>query len=203
MTRFAFAALAVALSLPARAGVVLQYEDDEKIHTTVELEGKKLRSVTEGGRRDGDSTIFDGDKHVFYMLHDKNKTYQRMDEASAAEMGKGFKDAMEKAKAKMTPEQRAQMEAYMATQNQAPDERAPTKEHIWKFERAGGGQKVAGYSCDNYRVLHDGKLESEGCFVPWGSGSFKKDDFQAFQEMESLPREDLCDYERKPGTGCP
>src|SRR5512140_296525 len=103
MTRFAVAALALALSLPARAGLVLQYEDDEKKHTTVELEGKKFRSVTEGGRHDGDSAIFDGDKHVFYTLDDRKKTYRRMDEASGTEMAKGMKDAMEQASSSWRP----------------------------------------------------------------------------------------------------
>jgi len=183
MTRIGFAALAVALSVPASAGVVLQYEDNEKTQTTLEIEGKKFRSTSEGGGHDGHSIIFDGDKHIFYSLDDKTKSYRRMDEASGAEMAKGIKDAMEKAKANMTPEQRAQMEAFMAKRNKAQVEQEPATHHSWTFERTGGGQKVAGYSCDNYRVLRDGKLESEGCFVPWGAGPFRKDDFQAFQEM--------------------
>ena len=183
MTRFGLAVLAVALSLPARAGVVLQYEDDEKKQTTLELEGKKFRSTSEGGRHDGNSIIFDGDKHVFYSLDDKDKSYRRMDEASGAAMATNIKEAMERAKAKMTPEQQAKMEAFLAKQKKSQGDQAPPTHRSWTFERAGGSQKIAGYSCDNYRVLRDGKLESEGCFVPWGAGPFRKDDFQAFEEL--------------------
>lgn len=183
MNRHALAALAVALTLPlpARAGLVLQYEDQEKQVTTVELEGKKLRSLPQGGHHGRASVIFDGDRHVFYSVDDEKKTYQRMDEASGAEMATGLKDAMEQAKAKMTPEQRAQMEAFLSQQG-TQSGKAASKEHAWKFERAPGGEKVAGHACDKYRVLRDGKLHSEACFVPWG-GAFRKDDFQAFQEM--------------------
>ncbi len=183
MTRHAypFAALAIALALPARAGLVLQYEDGEKKQTTMELDGKKFRSVREGGRHGGETTIFDGDKQVLYSLEPETKTYRRMDEASTSQMTKGMKESMDKAMAKMTPEQRAQMEAYRPKQQPASGEK--DGKESWKFERAGGSQKVAGYSCDNYRVLRDGKPDREGCFIPWGAGPFKKDDFQAFKEM--------------------
>lgn len=182
MARYAFAALAVAVALPARAGVILKYQDNDKKQTTLEIEGKKLRSSPQGTQHEGNSVIFDGDSQVFYSLDDESKTYRRMDQASGAEMGNKMKDAMEKAKAKMTPEQRAQLDALMAGQQQ-PARSATPKAHAWKFERTTGSQKVAGYSCDNYRVLRDGMLESEVCFVPWSAGAFRRDDFLAFREM--------------------
>lgn len=182
MTKVAFAGLALAAAVSARAGVVLEYQGSDKKMTTVELEGKKLRAIPESDGQGGHWTIFDGDKHVIYLLDGRDKTYRRVDEASVGEMAKGLQEAMEKAKAKMTPEQRAQMEAYLAKQEGQTGKVQP-KPHSWSFERSGGGQTVAGCACDNYRVLRDGTLESEGCFVRWNSGGFKKDDFQAFQEM--------------------
>jgi dsDNA-binding SOS-regulon protein len=178
MTRFTLAALAVIAAQPVRAGVILQYQDDAKMGTTVELEGKKLRSLSHGDRDEGHSAIFDGDQHVFYALDDKDKSYRRMDEASANSLS----DVMEKAKARMTPEQRAQMDAYLAKQ-QGAQTAAAAKQHTFTFEREAGSESVAGYTCQDYRVLRDGAPESEGCFVPWEAGVLKKTDFEALQEM--------------------
>jgi len=180
MIRFALAVLAVVAAQPVRAGVILQYEDDEKKQTTVELDGKKLRSFSPDHGKP--TAIFDGDQNVFYMLDDKDKSYRRIDETSGTQLSKGLQDAMEKAKARMSPEQRAQMEAYLAKQQGTQTATAP-KEHTFTFEKAGGSQKVAGYACDNYRVLRDGTLEDEGCFVPWQAGVLSRADLEAFKEM--------------------
>jgi len=180
--RLTIVALALAVALPARAGVVLEYEDADHKPTRVELEGKKLRSSSEGDAP-GRSTIFDGEKRVFYALDDREKSYRRLDEASASALGHGLQDAMEKAKARMTPEQRAQFEAAMAKAQRSPSAGATPKEHGFSFERVPGRQKVAGFDCDNYRVLRDGATENEACFVPWEAGVLKKADFVALTEM--------------------
>ncbi len=200
MTRFLLAALALAAALPTRAGVILEYQDGTNKRTTVELEGKRLRSFSQGEGGDR-TTIFDGDRHVFYVLNDKEKSFQRMDEASAVDVGKRLSEAMEKAKARMTPEQRARMEAFLAKQQKPIAEKAPLKEHDWKFERATGGETVAGYACDNYRVLRDGALESEGCFVPWSAGVLTKDNLQAFAEMGRFFEKNFATMRESAGQG--
>lgn len=200
MTRHALAALAIAVALPARAGVVLQYEDDDHKVTTVEMEGKKLRTHSDEGRRHGSWTLFDGDKQVLYSVDDEKKAYHRMDQASGTAMAKQMNDAMEKAKARMTPEQRAQLEAMMEGRQSGAPNAAP-KEHTFKFERTKGGQKVAGYSCDNYRVLRDGKPQSEVCFVPWGTGALRKEDFVAFQEMGRFLEKTFSSMAERSGAG--
>jgi hypothetical protein len=202
VTRYVFAALALAAAFPARAGVVLQFADADKKITTVEMEGKKLRSHSQDGQQHGGSAIFDGDKQVFYSLDDEKKTYHRMDEASGAAMATQMHDAMEKAKARMTPEQRAQMEALVANR-QPHASNAAQKQHTWKFERESGGQKVAGYSCDNYRVLRDGKPHSEVCFVPWSAGGFSKSDFAALQEMGRFFEKTFASMSGRHANGAP
>jgi len=174
------AGLLAAWSLPARPGVVLLVEDGEGKRTTVEIDGRKMRA--DAGEQGEHTTIFDGDKKVFFTIDEAKKTYRRMDERSAAEMGERMKAQMDQAKAKMTPEQRAQLEAMMAGRGQGQAAKAPRREHAWTFERTSGGSRVAGHACQNYRVLKDAKPESEGCFIPWGSGLEKKE-LQVLGEM--------------------
>lgn len=198
MSRLAFTAIAVALAVPARAGIVLEFQDADQKQTTVELEGKKLRSSPEN-RQDGHWAIFDGENHVLYAFDEKDKSYRRIDEATASEMGKRLKDVAERAKAKMTPEQRAQLEAFLAAQEGSKK----PKEHTWNFERTGGSEKVAGFSCDDYRVLRDGSPNGEACFIRWGSGAFRKEDFQAVQEMGRFLEKTFAEMSEAEGRGKP
>jgi hypothetical protein len=238
VTRIALAVLALAVALPARAGVVLEFDEGDK-RTTLELEGNKLRSSevppasgarpgarpappprpaddadAPGEGDDGDeaagpvtsrrererTTIFDGDKQVFYTLDDAKKTYQRMDERSGAEMGKALEAQMEKMKAQLSPEQRKQLDEQLAKQK-AQSSKEGQREAAWKFERAGGSQKVAGLTCDNYRVLRGGKLSSLACFAPWGAGGYGKDEFKAFQQMGKFMEKMARTMSESLGTG--
>ena len=180
--RPALAALALSIALPAQGGVVVQYRDEDGDLTTLELEGKNLRSTSQDDGDRPEIAIFDGEKRVLYSLDDEHKTYHRMDEATGAAMVKDFRAAMEQAKAEMTPEQRAEMEAAHAPK-QGAGQAAPASRGGWKFERISGSEKVAGHTCEKYRMTRGGKPEGEGCFVRWGSGGLRKDDFRALEEM--------------------
>ncbi len=212
--------LAVAFALPARAGLLMEFEEGPR-RTTVEMEGNRFRSSEtgpaerhasgpgpattkededadaappEGEEGEGapmpgaarrahrDVTVFDGAKQVLYQVDEDQKVYQRTDEGSVAEMAKALDEAAAKMRAKLTPEQRAQMDAYMAGQKKA--EPGPkVVNHTWKFERAGGSERVAGYTCQWHRVLRDGKPTMQACFIAWGTGGFTQKDFQALQDL--------------------
>jgi hypothetical protein len=165
----------------ARGSASEEADEDQEAEGADDDAGEPSPPARRHRGRDG-TTIFDGDRQVFYTVDDGKKTYQRMDEASGAAMAKAVQAQMEKMKERMTPEQRAQLDRELAKQKAQPS-KGPPKELAWTFQRTKGGQKVAGYSCDNYRVLHGGKPSQEGCFIPWGTGGFDRNDFKVFQQM--------------------
>jgi hypothetical protein len=171
-----------ALAAPAYGGVVITVQEPSG-QSVMTLDGERMR-VENGGDKEGDrktAMIFDGRTHVLYQLDPEKKTFTRVDEAASQAMASRYRDALEKAKAKLTPEQRAQLEARMGKGGAGGA--APQKEHVYKFERAAGDETVAGYPCQHYRVLEDGKATQEGCFVPWSAGALKKEDLVAFREF--------------------
>jgi len=94
----------------------------------------------------------------------------------------------------MTPEQRKQLDEMMA--KMPPEQRqrmgtgtgqppAKQKEQI-KWERTGTKQTVAGYSCEGFREIKDGKVDAEGCYIPWSAGAITKADLAPLKKMEQF-----------------
>ncbi len=156
---------------PAVAGVVVQFEQPSG-RSTYTAEGKKLRMETVGEH--AEIMIFDGDAQKLFRINQSDHTYSEITQADA----KGVSAQIDEMLSKLPPERRAMMEERMkqaGTQTVAP--RPVT------YEPTGARQTVAGYACQGYRMVRDGKASEQGCFIPWGTNAVQKADLGALVEF--------------------
>jgi len=158
----AFAAMA------AQAGALLK----TRIHDiAANKDSASLVYAQDGNMRAGSDdpqrsyVVFGND--AMYSINPKDKTYTTLDRASIGKMADTLNPAlkqMQERMAKMSPEQRAQMEKLMG--KKIPGAGKPSVQEVRKTARTG---KAAGYSCTYTEVLEDGVLSGEYCVVPIGS----------------------------------
>jgi Domain of unknown function (DUF4412) len=169
---------ALAFAWPASAGLIITAEQgggEPTSKSTTYLQGKKLR-MEHSQERDGAGrvTVFDGDAHRLLEIDPAARTYRVMTE----EQGKEVSAQLQKMLSQLPPEQRARAEAALAARRASSPKR-----HEFRFEPLGTAEVVAGYPCQRYRVMRDGRREEEGCFIPWSTRAVARDDLAAFVEM--------------------
>ena len=158
------AALSV-LASPASGdrGVVIRFQETGGA-ATFTSQGNRLRIETSGAARR--VTLFDGDAKELVELDPAARTYRVSTQADARAMSVQL-DAM---LSNLPPQQRALVEAELRKQRAAPT--PPT------YEATGKSDSVAGFRCDGYRVLRDGKVREEGCFIPWAASPVTREDLK-------------------------
>lgn len=133
--------------------------------TTIYAEGGKMRVET-GGAQDAVALFRDD---TLYSLNPKDRTYSVLDRAAMKKMAATVSPALKQLQeqmAKMSPEQRAQMEKMMGG---AKMPGMGGKEVVEEIRKTGKSGKVAGHSCSYSEVWRDGVLASELCVAPIGS----------------------------------
>jgi len=185
---------ALSLIASAHAGVTVTLQRDNK-NSVIYLEGNKMR--VEGDRVDaqnGSLVIYDGDQQKVFLINQEKKTYQELTPQS-------FKAMFDKAKkidehmANMSPEQRKQLEQMMS--KLSPEQRKamegamgkkpePSKEPDVKWEPTAAHQTVAGFPCEGFKELKDGKVDAEGCYIPWSAGAITKADLAPLVKMQDF-----------------
>lgn len=183
------AACAAAVAVPARAGVTVKTSGVSGSGSTVTIEGDKVR--IEGQPRHGederqDVIIFDAATKTMTHLDPAKKTYSVTTEADMRKAGEQMRAQLDKAKAGMTPEQRKKLEALMSKEQAAAD--AAKQERDVAYQPTGERKTVAGYPCQVYRKVTDGKEREEACLVPWSAGVLKKEDLKPFIAFDSFTR---------------
>jgi hypothetical protein len=155
--------LAAALPLAARAGMVVTGEvkplDGTSQPFTWTLSAEKDRLRMQTSNAPGAYFIYRGDKQVFWMINEKEKTYTEMTRQDLENMAKKMDEAMKRMQEQMAtlpPDQRAMMEKMMGSM---PGMGAPAKVTFRKV----GSDKVGNWSCDKYEALADGKKSIESC----------------------------------------
>src|SRR5262249_41211774 len=94
-------------------------------------------------------------------------------------MASGSNDRMAEAMSKLPPEQRAKVEA---AQQKAGDARKGVK-----LEPLGKKDKVAGFPCEWYRAVREGKPFAEACYIPFSATGLTREDFAPMMKtVESL-----------------
>lgn len=195
--RFAICATVLITSTAALAGVTLKMEGNRS--QTIYLQGNKMR-IEIGGKPGQESVvIFDGDAQQLITINPADKTYSVMTRDNLSEMSKKRDEAMakispeqrkqmEEALAKMPPEQRKQMEQMMSGSGAARSSKEDKKksEDNVKWEQTGEKQTVAGYRCEGFKELRDGKVEGQGCYIPWSAGAMNKDDLAPFIKLQEF-----------------
>jgi hypothetical protein len=155
-------------AMTAQAGAVLK----TKVHDIAEnrdsvalvyAQDGNLRAAT--GDPQKSYVIFSNE--TLYAVSPKDKTYTALDRAAIGRMASQLNPAlkqMQERMAKMTPEQRAQMESAMG--RKIPGFGKQPVQEVRKTSRTAS---VADYSCTYTEVLEDGVLTGEFCVVPQGS----------------------------------
>ena len=52
-----------------------------------------------------------------------------------------------------------------------------------KYEPLGEKKRVAGHSCDLYRVVRGHGSTEKACLIPWSAGAVKKDELKVFDSL--------------------
>jgi DNA-binding MarR family transcriptional regulator len=129
--------------------------------------------------------LFDGERQTLWTIDPKQKNYSEITEADAAkiqEMRNKMEQQMKEQMSKMPPEERKKMEEMMGK-----SDAGPSNERRLTFEATGKEQKTDhGFSCKLYRVLDEGKLVQEACFIPWKEAGLSIQDFQVFETFEQF-----------------
>jgi hypothetical protein len=166
------APMLVLLATPAaRAGVTLIVQkkgDAGGKPNAVYLDADRMR--LEDGQK---ILIFDAAKQTLVGVNPADRTYEVMTADDAKQAAAQMRKLMES----MPPEQRKQMEKL------APGAGKPHKTEQIKLVPIGGKKTVAGYTCDQYRVIVDGKPSEEGCYIPWSEKVVTRADMAVFDRF--------------------
>jgi len=209
------AAVLLLTSVTAQAAIRLTYErkkpGEAESHTstvTVDTGRVRMEGMTAGQRAGRSSVVIvDAAAKRMVMIDDEKKIYREITEADA----KRIKEQMEGARAMMAermksvpPEHRKQAEEMMARMGGGPGGgEAPAT----KYEPLGTKKKIAGYSCEVYKVQVAGLPPSESCFAPWGSNLITKAEVtqfrKAFEDLQKsfafVPGVRQNDWDKAPG----
>jgi hypothetical protein len=166
--------LALSLSRVAWAGVRLDFQDESDKSEPVQrlkVSGDKLR-YERGNSGSTQATIFDGTQII--IVSDKSKTYTVIDQATLQK----YAEAMKQMETQLPPEARARYEKAMGDQGG----------NIGKFtfQKASGGDTVAGFSCSNYTESHNGEVRATICAASWKSGPLHKEELGGLKKISAL-----------------
>jgi hypothetical protein len=184
-------------SLPARAGVTFTMEG-ENHKSTIRIEGPRLRIEDVQGKEDSQGKkgprimIFNGTTRTLTLIDPGDRTYSELHEADLRQMESQVADQMEKAIAKMPPEQQAKMREMMTARGiGAAKSATPAKKRDVTYLATGGKEQIAGHTCQSYRVVIDGTAHGEICAVPWSAGMVSRSDLDAFVKFGAFASRDF------------
>ncbi len=202
----------------AFAGVTLKMEGD--FQHVLYLQGNKMRFEQTAKSVPGETVfIFDGDAMQLITIDPAEKTYsvmtrdtlkemQKMRDEAMAKLKPAQRKEMEEAMAKMPPEQRKQLEQMMTGGSAKSTQENKKKAENIKWEPTGQKQTVAGFRCDGFKELREGKLHARGCFIPWSAGGITKSDMAPLANLQDFfaefgltefSRQAIIAYEKLPG----
>lgn len=146
------------------------------------ISGKKINMDIISEEHKG-TTIFRGDKELFWAIDHEKKEYTEITREMMEQMGQSMGDAfkqMEEQMANMPPEQRAMMEQMMKGQMQMMSQAAsePTT-----LKKTGEKKKISGYSCTKYEVLRGTEKVREMWMMDWNNIKDGKEALEAFEAM--------------------
>jgi hypothetical protein len=186
MNKLIFAATALLAATTASAGVRIETVTRD-VKTKVADGGAQVILVQDGKIRMQIPKTSGGmilKNSILYVLDDKKKTYMEMDKAtmkkSADAAGSAMKQ-MQEQMAKMTPEQRAQMEKMMG--GKMPPGMMGGKPDTWDVKNTGKTDTSEGRKCTIWILNKNGQLNEELCVVPFGSLPGNEDFEKTFKEL--------------------
>jgi hypothetical protein len=156
-------------SKPADVGSeTTMYLDKDNMSIELKNEGKKQ------------VIIFRGDKNVFWVVNNEERTYMEMTQKDLENL-KTQMDNTQKMMAEqmknMPEEQRKMMEQMM------PAAAGSAKKEKTEFKKKSGGEKVGKWTCDHYEGFQNGKKSDEVWTASWDQLGIKRSDMSALKKM--------------------
>jgi len=157
---------------PVRAGVVAVTENGSE-RSILSVEGSRLRIETVAG---GSTRVlvFDAAARKLTSIDPQARVFGEMTEADARVLSTKMREELDRAKALMTPEKRAEIEARLSTGPAAPEVR---------YLPTGKSQTIAGILCAGYEEVAGGERQSEGCYIPWEAGLVSRQDLEPLARL--------------------
>ena len=185
MNKLLFAGAALLAATTAAAGVRIETITRD-VKTQVADGGAQVILVQDGKIRMQIPKTSGGmilKNSILYVLDDKKKTYMEMDKETmrkGAEQAGAAMKQMQDQLAKMTPEQRAQMEKMMGGNMPGM---MTGKPDTWDVKNTGKTDTSEGRKCTIWTLNKNGKLNEELCVVPFSSLPGKEDFQKTFKEL--------------------
>jgi hypothetical protein len=174
-----------AATLLAADGILI-VEKTTKGGTTVtnmvQIEKTRMRAESVSASGGKQVVVFDGAAQVMRMIDVDKKTYSEMTKEDIDQLGGQMTAAMAKMEEqlkKMSPEQRAQMEAMMKGRGGAMG--APTAPKT-EYRKA-GTDTVGKWTCDKYEGFQNNQKVSEVCTVDPKALGYSLTDFDVTRQM--------------------
>ncbi len=184
--------VALGLIASAHAGVIVTLQG-EKDHSTVYVEGNKMRVDSEPASGKKSTMIFDGDQQKMLLIDPEKKTYSEITPQAVKGVQAQARQRAQEQMAKLSPEQRKQMEQMMTPEQRKQMQdlisgrsQAEAKQADIKWARTGAKQTVAGFPCEGFKELKDGKVDAEGCYIPWSAGAVTKADLAPVHKLQEF-----------------
>ncbi len=179
--------LAVALlgaSVQARAGAFMMsetsYNGKAPVMSRISIGSDAVKTEIQG-EKGYTTVIFRGDKQLFWLIDDKDKSYREMTKEDAERMAAKMKDAqaqMAESMKNMSPEQKAMMEKYMGGKMGAAAGSA-----LPKYVKKASGEKAGKWTADRYEAPKGKDGVRKLWTVPQGTIGLKAEDVAVLKEM--------------------
>jgi hypothetical protein len=175
------------LGATAHAGAVMEVVNKDLANGRPDTVSKTLaqdgKMFVDSGQQS--SMIFKDD--ALYVMNPKDKTYSVLDRESMKKLADQLNPALaqlEASMAKMSPEQRAQMQKMMGSRMPGM---GPAKTQ--EVRKTGRADKVAGYSCSYVEIIEDGIVQQQMCVAPASSLKGGDELMEAGLRMSAMMRE--------------
>lgn len=177
------------LIMASWAGLLVNLEtknlkEEKQVQTMkMYISGKNINMDVMSEEHKG-TTIFRGDKELFWTIDHEKKEYTEITKEMMDQMGRSMGDAMkqmEEQMANMPPEQRAMMEQMMKGQMMSQAASEPTT-----LKKTSEKKKISGYSCTKYELLRGTEKVYEMWMTDWKNIKNGKELMAAFQAMSQF-----------------
>ena len=138
-----------------------------------------------GGAQNTDAVYDQKSDHVIMIEHDR-RSYMILDEATVddfAGQAEGIASMIQAQLENVSPEQRAQMEQMMENMGLGSIAQQPAAPPELEYLKTAESRTVNGYPCMVYRVLEDGRPNTEMCIASRDALPLQDDDYATLRAM--------------------
>jgi hypothetical protein len=161
----------------------LRSDPPEVMTTQLYLGADRFAADSRSAEGEHTTTIYDASQNVLYHVDHDSKSYVRIDQEMLDQLGTQMNAAMQQMKdqmAQMPEAQRKQVEQMMQSMG------GTGHKVDWTVKETGEKQTVAGYGCQRYELLADGKKESDVWASTWKDAGVPKESFDVLRKFAAF-----------------